>query len=251
MKKKWMKLFLFCILQTAFLSAHTLQEGYLAYQNGESAETIVQREAYFNLALKCYCEHEPKDGYLFYNMGNCYYQLNQYGMAIWCYLKAHKEISYEKRVLDNLFKTYQVLNLSPPTALKIKHDFFPFYPKMNQKLLSICFIVFAIGTFLSASVMLWFKNRLSKMLTPVFVMITLSFGATIWSPEYKAKHAILIEPTLIRCGAGLQYKEIDLQIEKMGQKVKIIALSEDANWAKVKTQNHKIGFVLTNHLRFL
>ncbi len=251
MKKKWMKIFLFCFLQSAFLIAHSLQEGYMAYQNGERAETIVQREAYFNLALKHYSGYEPKDGYLFYNMGNCYYQLNQYGMAVWCYLKAHKEISYEKRVLDNLFKTYQALNLSPPTALKVKNSFFAFYPKINLNLQSTLFIVFAIAAFLSASAMLWFKNRLSKMLTPLFVMIALSFGATIWSPQYATKQAVLVEPTLVRCGAGLQYKEIDSQIEKVGQKVKIIGLSEDSNWAKVKTLNHKTGFVLTSHLRFL
>lgn len=246
------KLLLFIMVLTfTTLNAHRFEEAYSMYQKGEAAEQLSEREYCFNQALKYYSEYEFPNGKLYYNIGNCYYQLNQIGMAIWYYHKALHLLPRDAKIKENLQKAQQLANVPESLWDKIGHQLLFWHYSLSPSEQTRSFIIFSLLAFIFGSLFIWFKKALYKYLAIVFLVSCAAFGSSRTWEHYHSKVAVFIQPALLRCDAGMQYKEVDQELIVSGQKVKVLEVSPDAEWLKVQTHDHKTGYVAAKQVRLL
>ena len=65
------------------------------------------------------------------------------------------------------------------------------------------------------------------------------------------KAGLFVEPSLLRCAAGKEYKEISSKVIKEGEMFKVLEITPDQKWVKVKTSRGKKGYVEASHTRLL
>ncbi len=243
-------IFIILILATTWLRAD-FQEAFDLYQQGELATTIEEREQYFNQALLLYAENEIPNAQVYYNLGNCYYQLDQLGHALWYYHKACKLRPRDPKIIYNLQAVSQALDV--PTSLRdlfVKRLFF-FHFKLSEKEQSNLFIACAILAFLLASIALWRSNKWVLRGFSACLLALLMLLASLLHIEYAPSTGLFVEPAAIHCDAGLQYQVLDPNLCKVGEKCKILSLSENRDWVRVKSRGRPPGYVLSKHVRLL
>lgn len=105
-------LFACALVQTWCLIAGTMQEAFLkgnaAYLSGD-----------INEALNHYKSIEPKGPAVVYNMGNCYYRLNNYPEAIVQWRRAQKDASWQDfdKLEGYISQAYQVVGVDHETSI--------------------------------------------------------------------------------------------------------------------------------------
>ncbi len=231
------------------LWADSLTEAHKAYQQGEAAQTIAEREIHFNQALKLYLENEKPHGKMYYNIGNCYYQLNQPGMAIWYYQKAEKLLPRDHKIEQNLAKAKEQVKAPFHKEYEIKKRLLFWQYFLSPQERSIAFIALSLITFILSSSYIWLKKKGLKYLTIAFCLMTFVMGTALSQFDLKEKTGIFIQPSLLRCDAGMQYKAVDQNLIPIGEIFKVLELSEDGSWVKVKVSQNKKGYVNSELVR--
>ncbi|MCH9633258.1 MAG: hypothetical protein S4CHLAM6_16110 [Chlamydiae bacterium] len=243
-------LVLFCACLSP-LFASQYDQAYQSYQDGEEASLIVEREKHFNEALELYTANEQVDGKLYYNIANCYYQLNQVGMAIWYYHKAEQLLPRDVKIKENLLKAQEVAKATPTHWEVIKKQTFFWHYLLNPQERSIAFIGLAVLAFIVGSYYFWVRKTLLKYLTMALVVGCSAVGISLSAGKQSARLGVFVQPSLLRCDAGMQYVEVDSEILTAGQKFKVLEISSDQQWLKVKTQKNKKGYVPSSQVRLL
>lgn len=244
--------FIFCLaIVASSLFGGDYQSAFEAYQLGERAETIEERAKYFNKALSLYSQNEVEDGKLYYNIGNCYYQLNQLGMAIWYYTKAQKLLPRDTKIEKNLQKAQKQAQTPISSWDHILKSVFFFHFKLKVEEQKAIFALLSLILTLFISLAIWIKKPFFKPLISIFSMAVCLFGFSLAKEHLNQGKALIIQPTLLRCDAGMQYKEIDHLLSAVGERCKVIEVSADGDWVKIKTTSGKKGYAQSDHIRFL
>lgn len=245
-------IFFFCLIAlTSSLFSEDYQSAFEAYQLGEKAITIEERAKHFNKALSLYSENEIDDGKLYYNIGNCYYQLNQLGMAIWYYTKAQKLLPRDVKVEKNL-KEAQKQAKTPISSWEhtFKSIFFFHYKlKVEEQKVILALLSLLLTVIISFSI--WVKKSFLKPLIFIFSISVSIFGLSLAKVNFNDRQALIIQPTLLRCDAGMQYKEVDGALTSIGEVCKVMEVSPDGKWVRVKTSSGKKGYTQSGHIRFI
>ncbi len=246
------RLFLVYLILITPLFAGSLEDAHQSYLLGEKATETEERERYFNQALKSYSEVESEDAKLFFNIANCYYQLDRRGMAIWYYHKAQALAPRNKKIEQNLNRAYQQSAMTPSAMEKVISQLFFFHTKLLPSERQMLFYLFSLTAFMLLSLFIWLKKPLFKTLS-IYALALLAVMGTSLVVSNQSKHlsAILIQPSLIRCDAGKHYKEVDSRLELAGQKVKVLEISPDEKWVKIKVPSHLEGYVPAEKIRML
>lgn len=242
----------FCLILMNPLEANSALKAHQAYLLGEKATSLPKREEYFNEALKHYSKIEGKSAKLYYNMANCYYQLDQAGIAIWYYYKAQALAPRDKKITQNLIRAQKRSQVQPPAIDKVLSTIFFFHTKFLSHEKKIIFYSLLILTFILGSLFIWLNRTVLRTLTLYLLAPLTIFGVSL-SIDYLNRYskAVLVQPSLIRCDAGTQYKEVSSEIELAGQKVKVLQMSQDQEWVKIKTSDNKQGYVAAEKIRML
>ena len=148
------------------LSEH-LQRAYESYLQGEAATTVSDKEQDFNRALRLFSqlEGEPGNGKLYYNIGNTYYQLEQYGWSILYYLRAQRLLPRDQKVQFLLTMAEAQQNLPITTESRWVSLFFFWHLKMSQVERIQAFMAFCVALLLFGSLFIWYRSGLLKILT--------------------------------------------------------------------------------------
>lgn len=221
-----------------------------AYQKGEKAKTLNERKKVFNTALEGYMqlekEYDPKygDGKFYYNLGNTYFQLEEYPLAILNYEKGINLLSDATKAEANLAIARQKLGIvekkEPPVfeyLLFLQKWPLPF----RLQLLSVCSLLL----FLTLSVNLWRAVPGLKSILFVLGIIFLALlGSVAYSRFFASVHAIVIRPGYIYRDAGMQYAKVKEDPLTPGVKVQILGYSpEDGGWMKIMAPQNEFGFI--------
>lgn len=245
-----MKKLLLLLIYFSCLSASDL--AYEAYTQGELAKTSALREKYFNEALKLYSEHEDESAKLYFNKGNCYYQLGQMGMAIWHYKKALLLSPRDTKIRDNLTKAYQSAGIETSSMKKVISQLFFFHTKMTMKERIMGIYIFAAIAFVLLSAAIWFKRGLFISLGFSIFACACLLGASHALHKTQNKHfGIVITPVQMRCDAGEHYQSVCDNIELSGSQVIIRGFSEDGAWLRIKTSQGQEGYVPKEKIRLI
>ncbi|PJD97614.1 MAG: hypothetical protein CK425_03030 [Parachlamydia sp.] len=228
-----------------------------AYQAGEKAVNINERQKAFNEALQHYLSleeaHHPiyGSGKFYYNLGNTYFQLQEYPLAILNYEKALNLLADPSKAEANLKiarKKAKVDEKAPPTGFQQVLFFHTWALSTRLQLISICLVlIFAL-----ISLSLWKTFPGVKTLIILLGILFVSLLASaIYSRFFSSIEAIVIHPTYLYRDAGLEYAKVQEQPLTGGTKVEVLGFYEDGEWVKILTSHKELGYIKSMDARLI
>jgi len=194
---------------------------------------------------------------LYYNLGNCYYKLNEIPSAILNYERALKFDPNNENILYNL----NLCNSLIPDRIekmpelffvqwyKGLYNFFPIDVWAKVVIgLFVLFTVFMLIYFLSIR-LFWRKMGFwMAMISLVFAVFSFFLTSQKYSSFKKHNQAIIFTPS-ITVKSSPAKNSVDLFVVHEGTKVFI--LDQVGEWKKIKIQNGSIGWVEADNMEII
>jgi len=237
-------LFLFTI--TTLLTAQSgskrfFEEGNQAYARGD-----------YHAALQWYQRIESM-GYesseLYYNIGNCYYKLDEIGKAILYYERARKLAPHDKEILENLqlanLKVADRIEMPPRFILFEWWDAFKSYLTLSQltRLSAISYVLFILLLILYIFLRppRWRKVVLILMITAAGAMLITSYLLYVnVQHENKNKEAVVLAPVVTVLSAP---EENGTDVFVLHEGVKVRLDEQRGEWTKISLPDGKNGWL--------
>lgn len=223
---------------------------YDSYVIGEKAVNIAERREAFNRALSFYAQIERDylydDGRLYANIGNCFFQLEEYGWSIFYYRKALMKMPREEKIRKNL-ETAQ----KKTGTLQEDRIFFANYRFSKEECVffsALCFFFWIVFF----SFYLWLRYKILG-----FISLFLGVGGIFFSASLLYFHflfygkGICVQSTLLHCDAGSHYALVRKSAVLPGEQVKILLVHENGEWCKVLLSDGSVGYVHSQTFRSL
>lgn len=227
----------------------SLREANEAYQKGLSQENVSQKQQYYNLALELYSGIEEKmkeEGRdlapLYYDIGNLYFYLNEYPLAITYYYRAARTNPHDPKLIQNINNAFEKMGLS---------DRYRSARWNMYELLKLFGALTAIAIFLF-SLHVWFKQPglfIAALIFSIFATICLCFAIFIRSTT--PIEAIIISPTLLRLGPDSDFPAVNETPLFPGSKIDVIDVAREGKWLKIVSPNHQIGYIYYKSVRVI
>lgn len=230
----------------------TMEEAYQSYKEGETATTISARKSAFNKSLSIYNQldktYNPEmgNGKLQLNLGNTYFQLEEYPLALYYYYKAQQLRPHDKTLAQNIQTTLLKLNLKPQDSSFLP-PVFTFSLPMRLRL----FFFSALALLATLSAYIWYGHSTLKNLIFLFSLSSLLFlGSAFYSRYLSPAEAVVIESVMLYRDAGFQYARVKEEPVPAGTVVKVIEPVDDGKWLKISADG-TLGFVPWSSLKLL
>lgn len=252
---------LILVVMTLFLVREDdprIEDAEKSYHIGESTKAIAARKKAFNAALNDYLDLEQRynpqygTGKLFYNIGNTYFQLEEYPQAILYFLKAQTLMPRDDAIRHNLEAAQDKLSLkkSPEVNAFYKVFFFHNYLSLPERLQ--VFFVSSLLAIILASTYLWIKNVWFERALFVVLFIAactlLSLGYTRYISPIEA---VMVKSSDLYLDAGTQYAKVGNKPLPAGTQVEVISPPSNEKWFKVRTPNGDPGYVPQEAIRII
>ncbi|MDB6082049.1 MAG: hypothetical protein JWO53_1321, partial [Chlamydiia bacterium] len=234
-------------------------QGLEQYKTAECTEKLDIRKKAFNEALSFYLHLEPKtpSGQLAYNIGNCYYQLSEYGLALLYYYRAERELPRNSKIAHNIFVALNKTGQETGSE--------EFFDASHRKFLSfVQLLIFSpyekemalfalmLFTFIFASLFLWLQVSLFRSLSILSGLFALFVGINfIWAVFFAPYEAVIIQPGILFVGPGKQYAVITKEPLIPGLKVKVEEVVENGTWLKIKLSSGEEGYITKEQSRII
>lgn len=246
-------LILFVIMISSIGNVYSFEDnGYLQYIEGEKAVIASQRRIAFNNALLFYLQtaQERPSGKLLYNIGNCYYQLGEYGLAILYYNRALKELPRNKTILHNLEITKRKVGSEVEPKSYVGNFFLYFHRYLSIYERELVIIGLSILAFVFASLNIYIPSSTFQKMCLWLLGIAIAFLISIfWTSYFSTPEAIVIRSTPLYAGAGPQYVTIKGKIATQGAKIEILEVENGGNWLKIKLPTGEEGYISKEYCR--
>lgn len=245
-------LFLSFMFQTicAQENENTLNEAFQAYQEGVKAEIVTDREAHFNRSLSLYltllhtCCPEYGSGKIYYNIANCYFQLNVYPLALLNYYRSEKLRPRDETVKYNKEIVLEKLGIKEKKEQSLYDQIFFFqnYFSLPERLQIFTFLICLM--ILPASFYIWKKVAfLKKVIAFAAVFSAIFFLSLMYTRYISPMEAIMTESSMLYRDAGFQYSKISNRAQIAGSKVKVLEILDQGEWLKVITEQGEVGYL--------
>jgi len=235
-----------------------IQQAEEKYTAGEKAASIAERAQDFNEALKIYLTLEESyhptfgNGRLYYDIGNTYFQLGEYPLAILYYNRAKELMLRDERVIHNLQAASNKLALPKQLASNPFASVFFFHTYLSLPERLQLFFGLALTALIFASLYIWVHSKWLRNIAIFAVSLAgvmlLSVGFTHY---FSPVEAVMIKSANMRRDAGNQYAKVSDQPIPAGTKVEVLGSTSDGLWYKVSTSNKDFGYVPQETIRLI
>ncbi|MEI8366582.1 MAG: tetratricopeptide repeat protein [Parachlamydiaceae bacterium] len=219
-----------------------------SYRTGESATTIAGRQEAFNRALDMFLaveiDHHPRfgNGHLYFDIGNTYFQLGQYPLAILNYLRAKELMPRNEAVSRNLAVAQKKLSVNNTSSQSILDTVFLSstlsLPERLQLFFATCVIALLLCSGWVWTRYSWYWNSSIVTLSLVAILsISLSFTRYI-APV----RAVLVHAVELRRDAGTAFSKVGDFPIPAGSVVVVLDISPDSSWLKIATPSGTFGY---------
>jgi len=226
-----------------------LQTAEETYRRGESASNLSERKKAFNESLDLFLQldsdYHPSfgNGKLSYNIGNTYFQLEEYPQALFYYKKASALMPRSDVTKRNLIQTEQKLGLQKQPQLSLFSSFL-LQPWLSLPERLQLFFAAAVITLLFASTWIWTQQRWAWHATVVmlfpFVLLLINLTFTYYLSPIEA---VLLHAVELRRDAGTEYAKVIKEPIGGGATVEVLGTSPNGKWLKVLTPEGNLGYV--------
>lgn len=213
-----------------------------------SLNAIDSKDVYNN-SLKSYLDYEDQyrpihgNGKLYYNIGNSYYRLGEYPLAILYYYKSLALMPGNRELRENLNKALEKQQL--PLA---KEALLPVPTPEQFRILFGIGIIFMVLLYIFA----WNPTRKLKVGMVVFGVLYLSLlGELLYSRYFEPLHGVLIRAASVYKDAGKQYAKATPDPLPAGLKVDVLDVKEEGQWLKIMSPDGVLGYVHMDSIRIL
>ena len=253
MKKRMNSVWCFFLL--FFINLHSSEQAKnidLAFNKAHS----FYKEKEFEAALKLYQEIEPKTSALFYNIGNCYYKLNQYSKALAAWKKAQHDWGWRsmQELRHNIFQAEKKLNLISEKSSGLKSLTSLFNTQVTLLLIRTPVLWFQLLALISWILLfgyISYARRKKKKIVTVPLFMTLALVVSLLGLKYGQKsqvQAIVINSdAVVRSGPGDDFQSLSTIPEGTTVTVK----KNVDGYAKIQSAKATIGWISINHLDYL
>jgi tetratricopeptide (TPR) repeat protein len=207
-----------------------------AYNTGE----FQQAAELYETALR-----EIQNGYLYYNLGNCYFKMDKIGQALLNYRRAQKLIPRFEDLISNLKYARQETKdkiESKGYSQVLKKIFFWYY-LFNKKELIAAFLTLNFVFFLLAGIRIYFKTDTVKWILLLVSIIYLILGASgfarIYQEHYGREGVITAEEVPVRSGNGVN----NVILFKLHEGTEFLIDDMKGDWLKIKLSDGKKGWI--------
>jgi len=224
------------------------------YRAGEKASSAPERKEAFNEALRLYLqmESDTPSALLCYNIANCYYQLNEYGLSILYYNKALKIDPRLEVAKTNLQIAEAKVGLPKQSSSMLESYLLFFHYKLTHNEKAITSLLLLFLAFALLSVHLWMPQPSLRSLAIIALWIALIlFSSIIWSGYLSSPEAICIRPVALRRDAGDQYAAVVGTPILVGTKLQVLSIQDDGNWLKVRSPIGEEGYISKEYARII
>jgi len=231
-----------------------LQKAQSAYRQGEQAQNIAARKEAFNNALSAYLELEKENGSgrLFYNIGNTYFQLGEYPLAIYYYYRAEQLLPRVEDVKDNLQIAKAKLSLPPDKSQEVWKEIVTLHPWLSLPERFLLFALFFALLIVLLSLYIWKPLPLWTFLAVIIGCVVLYLGSGLFYTRYiEPVQGVLIKAAPLFRDAGEQYARVIEKPLPAGLKVEVLDQRENGTWLKILDPQAEIGFLPHSYIRLL
>jgi tetratricopeptide (TPR) repeat protein len=225
---------------------HYFEQGNESYREGQFQQAIEQYQKIVDVGFE--------SGRLYYNLGNCYYKLDEIGYAILYYEKAKKFLPNDSEVSLNL----ELARLKVIDRVEMPSRFFLFewwdkikYFYSIPQLTRLTLILYILTAVIFVFFLFLKKDRIRKVFFSVFLIFlifTLFSGYVLFSNIYKEntnQYAILL-PKSVNVLSAPEENSTDVFILHEGVKIKLEDEIED--WVKIVLPDSKSGWIRKDHI---
>lgn len=222
------------------------EQGNQAYKQGDYQQAI---DWYQRILEAGY-----QSGRLYYNLGNCYYKLDEIGYAVLYYEKARKLLPDDPEVNFNLelakLKVIDRVEMPPRFFLFEWWDAVKGFYSIPQ-LTSLVTILYVLTALLFITFLYLRKNRIRKIIFSFFALslfLTLFCGYLLFAniqDEQSNRHGIILSSNVTILSAPNE-NSTDMFILHEGAKVKLDDHRED--WVRISLPDGKSGWIRKTHV---
>ncbi|MGZ3633821.1 MAG: SH3 domain-containing protein [Parachlamydiaceae bacterium] len=235
-----------------------LQEAQKAYSLGEQTDRIEERKTAFNQSLKLFLDLDERysptfgNGRFYFDLGNNFFQLEEYPQALLYYYRAEQLRPRDEKVQTHLALTQKKLGITQ--ALKpdaFDWLFFFHYrlslPERLQLLFALTLLTFAL-----ISCYIWVRRRWIYVLTMIALIATVPlFLSAAYSYALSPIEGVMVQSSLLYRDAGLHYAKVKPDPLLAGGRVKVLDVTKAGKWLKIQTHDGTIGYVPQEALRII
>lgn len=228
-----------------------------SYRQGESSTVIADRKEAFNKALDLFLkldgDYHPHfgNGKLSYDIGNTYFQLGEYPLAILYYKRAENLMPRSELIKRNLNLANEKLGLKPQEN-KGLFDFLLLKPFLSLPERLQIFFVLAVFTLILTSAWLWTKKQWLSNVGVIFLLLLtaamFNLGLTYY---FSPIEGVLINSAELRRDAGKEFAKVKDEPISGGTTVEVTATSPNGKWLKVIIPGGEFGFVPVESVRLV
>lgn len=235
-----------------------LQEADSAYFAGEKASNLAERQTGFNKALQDYLQLEKNNqpvegnGKLYFNIGNSFFQLENYPWAILYYYRAAALRPRDIRVEHNLDIAAQKAKVPIKKESSAFNQILGWHFFLSQPERLQIFSLLTIAFFLLLSLQFWQPHPLIKM-TLVGVSIPLIFitASLLYSRYAEPIQGVIVQAAPLFRDAGKQYAKVMETPVPGGTKVEVLDVVQKGEWLWIKTPEGTLGYVPQDSIRII
>ncbi|OHD95103.1 MAG: hypothetical protein A2019_06780 [Sulfurimonas sp. GWF2_37_8] len=248
---------LYCIFLTLFLnqSAYAIDnsqkvlllrdEAEQAFRKGIEMKDDEKAEPFFSTAKTKYEEIlknlNTPNGYVYYNIGNCYFMMKQYGYAIVNYHRAKKYIPGERNIELNLSAAQKNVETSIKRKQinEVMHLVFFWHYFMNLRNRILIFIIAVNVFFICASIKLFTEWKITGIAMKIATIVLICFGISIafqyYDDTYTPRGVIVKDSIIARKGNSSSYEQSFDKPLNEGVEFKVIEIKEE--WYRILLDN--------------
>lgn len=233
------------------LSAETpFEQAQFKYQEGIKATTYAERNLAFNQALSSFHEleqHDPESIEINQALGNTYFQLGHYPLAILYYQRALKNDHQNQESLELLQRSQSKLGISHSAPI---HDGSTPFLKASKRYDWLLWII--LSAILLFSIFIWLPNRFVRTLAVFSGLILLIFlGNMVFFYYYTPLEGILIQTTGLYREPDLNQTQVSHELNLAGSKVQILQMTQEGEWLKIKNASGVVGYLPITRVKLI
>ena len=224
--------------ESLLLKANALFQKGLDSSGSDGQEGIRQAASFYERIIE---ENGIRNGYLYYNLGNCYFQLGEIGKAILNYRRAERLIPSYRRLKHNLASARgrRKDNIEKAQIRSIARTIFFWHSLLSLRTRIVVFSMLFSIIWILLLVKLFSDKALVRWVLTVCIFFTLVFGASAALESY-GRHSvrfgvIVAEETVPRKGPGESY-EASFK-EPLHEGIEFRLRDRQAKWFRIELDN--------------
>jgi tetratricopeptide (TPR) repeat protein len=188
-----------------------------------------------------------QNGYLYYNLGNCYFKLGKLGQSVLNYRRAQRLIPRFEDLISNLKyarrETKDKIEARSYSQV-LKKIFFWYYLFSKKELIGV-FLVLNFAFFLAAGIRIYSKADFARwclILLSIFYLISgASALSRIYHERYSREGVVIAEEVPVRSANGIN----NVVLFKLHAGTEFLVREFKGDWLKIELLDGKKGWIQT------